>query len=241
MNPDGAVPAELPATSTRTRSATRELLHVLLFAVFFAYLIKTFLVQPFKIPTGSMEDTLLIGDLVLVNKFVYGARTPEVVPFTAIAVPTWQLPAWREPEPGDVIVFKYPPDPTINYVKRCVAVGGQTVEIRDKRLYVDETNLDSTRGFSGLKFEDTETIARNRGYEAVYPEGAGSRDNYGPIVVPEGCVFVLGDNRDRSVDSRHWGFVRTDQIIGRAFAVIWSSRPEDPLEIRWDRVGRGIE
>lgn len=232
--------ADISAAEPRKTSATRELVHILIFALVFSYVIKTFLFQPFKIPTGSMENTLLVGDLLLVNKFIYGATTPETLPFTNVEIPHWRLPAPDEPRPGDVLVFKYPPDPSINYIKRCIAVGGQTVEIRDKKVFVDGVALDEANVVAGLKFEDPEIIARGKGYEAVYPDGAGSRDNYGPVTVPPGHVFAMGDNRDRSVDSRHWGFIPMDYVIGKAFAIIWSSEPSNSLDIRWHRIGQTV-
>ncbi len=238
---DADVSDEISVADAKKTSATRELVHILLFALVFSYLIKTFLFQPFKIPTGSMEDTLLVGDLLLVNKFIYGATTPETIPFTGIEIPHWRFPAIDQPKPGDVLVFKYPPDPTINYIKRCIAVAGQVVEIRNKTVFVDGQRLSAVNDVPGLKFEDPEIVARDKGYEAVYPEGAGSRDNYGPVTVPAGHVFAMGDNRDRSVDSRHWGFVPMDYLIGKAYAILWSSEPGNSLHVRWSRIGQSIQ
>ena len=223
------------------RSKTAELFQIAAYALIFAYIIRVFFVQAFKIPTGSMENTLVIGDLLLVNKFVYGARTPENIPFTSIHIPQFRLPAVREPQPGDVLVFKFPPDPSVDYIKRCIAVAGQTVEVRNKEVFVDGKPFSSIKNPDGLKFEDPEIIPRNKGYEAVYPKDAGSRDNYGPVTVPEGSLFVMGDNRDRSYDSRQWGFVPRDYVLGKAMLVYWSTERDDVWSPRWSRIGVWVE
>lgn len=230
-----------PKSDKKEKSTAYELFQILIYALLFAYIVRTFFIQGFKIPTGSMEDTLLIGDFLLVNKFVYGARTPETIPMTDIEIPQFRLPAVREPKPGDVIVFKFPPDPTVDYIKRCVGVAGQTVEIKDKAVFVDGQPFSEIIQPEGLKFEDPEIIPRNKGYEAVFPKDAGSRDNYGPVVVPDGYVFVLGDNRDRSYDSRQWGFVPRENIIGKALFIFWSNASNNNLDVRWDRIGKIID
>lgn len=226
--------------SSKRRNRVLELLQIAGFAFFLALLIKIFVVQAFKIPTGSMEDTLLIGDLLLVNKLVYGARTPESIPFTDIRLKQYRLPSFRDPQPGDVIVFRHPHDPGSDWIKRCIAVAGQTVEIRNKEVFVDGQSFREICDPPGLKFADPDTIERGKGYEAVYPKHAGSRDNYGPVTVPEGTFFAMGDNRDRSYDSRHWGFVPLDHIIGEAIFVYWSTSSSNPLDIRWGRIGKVI-
>lgn len=231
----------LVTAAKRQKSKTAELLQIACYALLFAYIIRIFFVQAFKIPTGSMENTLLVGDLLLVNKFIYGARTPDVIPFTDIKIPQYQLPALREPRSGDIIVFKFPPDPVVDYIKRCVAVAGQTVEIRDKVVYVDGKAFRETIDPAGLKFEDPEIIPRDKGYGSVYPKNAGSRDNYGPVKVPEGFLFAMGDNRDRSYDSRQWGFIPRDYVIGKALMVYWSTASDDNFDIRWSRIGMMVE
>lgn len=235
-------PATDPADRTPThRNRLKELLQIAGFALVFAFVIKAFFLQAFKIPTGSMEDTLLIGDFLLVNKFIYGAQTPEYVPWTDIPLRHWRLPGLRQPKPGDVIVFRHPQDPSIDYIKRCIATEGQTVEIRNKEVFVDGKSFRVIADPAGLKFEDPDTLARDKGYDGVYPKHAGSRDNYGPVTVPEGTLFAMGDNRDRSYDSRHWGFIPLDNVIGEAMCVYWSASPNDPLDIRWNRIGKIIE
>ncbi len=239
-NSSSPIPS-LAAPSVKPRSKTAELFQIACYALLFAYIIRVFFVQAFKIPTGSMENTLLVGDLLLVNKFIYGPKTPETIPFTDIKIPQYRLPAWREPQSGDVIVFKFPQDPLVDYIKRCVAVAGQTVEIRDKVLFVDGRPFSETINPPGLKFEDPEIIPRDKGYESVYPKDAGSRDNYGPVKIPDGFLFAMGDNRDRSYDSRQWGFVPRDYVIGKAMMVYWSTASDDNMDIRWSRIGMIVE
>ncbi len=145
------------------------------------------------------------------------------------------------PKPGDVIIFKFPNDPDIDYIKRCVALENQTVMIREKKLFIDGVLFGMDSLNPNLKHEDPDIIAFDQGYENVYPVGAGSRDNYGPVVVPPGHVFVLGDNRDRSYDSRKWGFVPVENIIGKAMIIYWSHSPDDDFNIRWSRIGKIVE
>jgi len=192
----------------------------LLIAVVLAVIIKTSIVEAYKIPSASMEDTLLVGDFLIANKFKYGARLPVV---------NWQLPAFRDPEQGDVVIFKWPGDGVTNYIKRCVAVGGQTVEIKDKKLYVD-----------GEVFPDPPDLKYTRPLVKRPPGGDNTRDNYGPVVVPKDCYFMMGDNRDNSYDSRFWGVVHKDLVLGEAMFIHWSWEPDaespevsitDPLSV----------
>ncbi|GAB4325498.1 MAG: signal peptidase I [Candidatus Zixiibacteriota bacterium] len=170
-------------------------------ALILAWVIKTSVVEAYKIPSSSMEDTLLVGDFLLANKFIYGARLPLI---------DVQLPEIRDPEPGDVVIFKYPKDPSVNYIKRCIAVGGQKVEIRNKVVYVDNEMVPLP--------EHGKFTSGNRFLTAAQ----GPRDNFGPYVVPEGHYFMLGDNRDNSQDSRYWGFVPRDLVMGKAMVIHWS-------------------
>jgi len=178
-------------------------------AVIMALIIKTSIVEAYKIPSQSMEDTLLIGDFLLANKFVYGARLPLV---------NWRLPAISEPERGDVVIFIYPLDGVTKYIKRCVAVGGDTVVVKNKVLYVNGERFPDPRFFKNV---DTTPDGRQR-IEPRGPGGQNSRDNFGPYIVPSGCFFMMGDNRDRSWDSRFWGVVHKDLILGEAILVHWS-------------------
>ncbi len=226
---------------TKDNSKTRELLKIAFWSLLIAYLLKTFVIQAYKIPTGSMEDTLLVGDFLLVNKLIYGSQSPANIPFTEIKIPQFRLPALAEPKAGDVVVFRFPQDADIDYVKRCVATGGDVVEIKNKKIFINNRPWTLDEELPGIKYDDPEIIPRNKGYEPVYPEGAGSRDNYGPVTVPEGHIFVLGDNRDRSYDSRKWGFVPLDHVIGKAVLIYWSYVPNDETNIRWNRIGKIVE
>jgi len=217
-------------------------------AVVLALFIKTSVVEAYKIPTSSMEDTLLVGDFLLANKFVYGARLPLV---------NWQLPAIDDPERGDIVIFIYPVDGVTKYIKRCVGVPGDTILVRNKNLYVN-----------GQPFPDAEYVKHvdttRNGYQNIQrrrPGGQDSRDNFGPYVVPPNSYFMMGDNRDNSYDSRYWHTVPRDLILGEAMVVHWSwnesryTSPEvtvtDPLsvprlfaynivhffqKVRWDRL-----
>lgn len=188
-----------------------------------------------------MEDTLLVGDFIIANKVIYGSRIPFV---------DWRLPAIRDPQPGDIVIFKWPKDETTPYIKRCIAVENQLVEIRNKTVYVD-----------GIEFPDP-ILSKHVDYN-IYPRTGldeNSRDNWGPYRVPPDCFFMMGDNRDNSYDSRFWGPVHRKFIIGKAIIIHWSweedvNAPEvgidDPLSvprlflyniahfperIRWDRM-----
>jgi len=173
-------------------------------ALILAFVIKTSIVEAYKIPSSSMEDTLLVGDFLLANKFIYGAQ----IPFFG-----WRLPAIKEPEQGDVVIFRVPIDRTTNYIKRCVATEGQVVEIIDKELFVD-----------GKKFTDPEFAKYSD--RRVHPSGTDGRDNFGRFVVPQDHIFVMGDNRDNSYDSRFWGPVPLELIQGEALVIHWSWEPD---------------
>ena len=190
----------------RPRSIGREYLEALLIAIIFATFARTYVVQAFKIPTGSMEQNLLIGDHILVNKFVYGAQVG--------AVERALLPG-REVQRGDVVVFKFPEDPTRDFIKRCVGLPGDEIEIVDKKLFVNGEEVSE----GGYTFHEDDRIYPN----SVFLHGDyRDRDNYGPAVVPEGQLFFLGDNRDSSNDSRFWGSVPASYVKGRAVMVYWS-------------------
>jgi len=202
------------------KSQLRDWTEALIVAAILALIIRTFVVQAFKIPSGSMEDTLLIGDHLLVNKFIYGTQLPfSDDPVLAI----------RQPERGDIIVFEFPEDKDKSYfkrrdfIKRVVGLPGDTIEIRNKNVFVN-----------GERYITP---------EAVYKDGnltAGPRDNMPPVTVPDDNYFVMGDNRDRSYDSRFWRFVDRSAIKGLAFIKYWSWDSEKFMP-RWGRIGRMIE
>src|SRR3954468_22073753 len=212
---------------------------VVLFAV-----IRTFFVEAFKIPSGSMENTLQVGDFLLVNKLVYGAE----VPFTHR-----RLPRLREPQRGDVIVFEYPEDPTKNFVKRLIGEPGDTVEMRDGALirngrvitehYVEHTDPDIDPAPEDFRWQRDYVV---RTADAAAGGYQPSRNNWGPLVVPKGNYFVLGDNRDNSLDSRYWGFVADSLVKGKPFVIYYSYAPDTVdrfawlTHIRWNRLGELI-
>jgi len=194
-----------------------------LIAFILAMIIRSFIMAPFKIPSGSMEDTLLVGDQLMAVKFIYGFRVPFANKF---------IVRFRDPKPGEVIVFKYPQDPSKDFIKRCIAVGGQTVEIRDKEVFVDGVKFELPKD---AKFIDSQ----------VLPRQYGPRDNLQPQTVPKGHMFVMGDNRDNSNDSRFWGYVPYENVIGKAIIIWWSWNHDAPMydllhRIRWSRYFRLI-
>lgn len=174
------------------KSTSREYFESIIITAIIALYATTFVIQAFKIPTGSMEQNLLIGDHLLVNKFIYGIHNSRL----------GKLLPYREMRRGDVVVFKFPRDPAVDYVKRVIGLPGETIEILGRTVYVNGQPLK----------EDY----------AYYSDPASERQHYGPYRVPEGYYFVLGDNRDNSLDSRAWGFVPRDYVIGRAFIIYWS-------------------
>ncbi|EFL50598.1 signal peptidase I [Solidesulfovibrio fructosivorans JJ]] len=186
-----------------------EYLEALAVALVLALVIRTFVVQAFKIPSGSMLDTLLIGDHLLVNKFLYGTH----IPFTDKVI----FPI-EDPQHEDVIVFEFPEDTSKDFIKRIIGVPGDVLEMKDKVVYRNGQKLDEPY----VKHTDPGIQAR--------------RDNFGPITVPPGKYFVMGDNRDESYDSRFWGFVDKDKIRGKAWVIYWSW--DGPSDIRWSRIGR---
>jgi signal peptidase I len=206
--PVDAVP-ETPKTRGRV---VWEYAQAIILAVILALFIRSFVVQAFKIPSGSMLQTLQIGDHILVNKFIYGLK----VPFTEhLLIPI------QEPRRGDVIVFVYPVDPSKDYIKRVIGLGGDRVEIVDKKVLVNGQAL--TEPY--VRFAD----------RIIIPRGVQPRDNFGPVTVPPGKLFVMGDNRDQSYDSRFWGFVDVGQVKGKAFIIYWSWN-SDRFNIRWSRL-----
>ena len=184
-----------------------------------ALAVKTFVVDAVHVPSASMENTLMVGDFVLVNKFVYGASTPRFLPLAGSRLPVLRLPAPGSPHRGDVIVF-YAPEgtPPRLYVKRLVGLPGDTVMLRGGALLVNGQEIPSP---------PSAKPARTPG------------PDFGPVVVPAAggtiLYFVLGDNRDDSLDSRAWGFVPSDRVVGRAMMIYWSV--DSRTGIRWGRPG----
>ena len=197
---------------TEKKNLIKEYISTIIIAILIALFIRTFIVQAFKIPSGSMKDTLLIGDHILVNKFIYGIKVPllrkMLIPIT-------------EPKRGDVVVFIYPMDRSKDFIKRTIAVARDTIEIRDKKIFINGASYDDGHGV----YRDT----------LILPRSVQPRDNFGPVSVPEGHIFVMGDNRDQSYDSRFWGFVNLDDVLGKAFLIYWSWN-RTSHSVRWNRL-----
>ncbi len=179
--------------------------------------------QAYQIPSGSMESTLLVGDFLYINKMLYGSEID--LGFGGRRFFYHRFPAFRQPQPGDIIVFRYPPNPRQDFIKRCVAVAGQSIEIKDKVLYVD-----------GVKREEPFI---HHDDARIYPREISARDNFGPYVVPAGNVFMMGDNRDNSLDSRFWGPLPVANIKGKAMFLYWSW-DGDKFRPRMERMFHGI-
>ena len=211
----------------KLKSNVLEYVQVIVLALIIAFVLRAFLISAYKIPSKSMENTLLSGDFILVNKLAYN---------------------FADPQPGDIMVFKYPLNPEKTFIKRCIATEGQTVQIVKKILYVDG------KRFNNPKWENfTDPL--------VLPQEYSTRDNFGPYQVPKGQIFVLGDNRDESRDSRFWGFLEKRHIIGKPIIIYWSWQQDPdaprlkspyiipivhmffyylvhiPTHVRWSRIG----
>jgi signal peptidase I len=282
-----------------------EFFRQLIFAAIAAFFIITFIIQNTRIPTGSMEDTILVGDFVLVNKFIYGSSSPKYIPFTEVEIPHFKLPAFKDPQPTDIVVFEYPGDRDqlvanergVNYVKRCIGIPGDTIEIRDKVVFVNGKEFwkpTFVKYYKGRMGSYLNPVPRGVVEPRIFPKGMQwNEDNYGPLVVPKkgytiplnvhnveqlrttidreygkrvvevknGVVsidgmpvssytfkkdyyFMMGDNRDDSLDSRFWGFVPRDLVVGQAFVTLFSWNREIPFSqlfkllgsIRLDRI-----
>ncbi len=304
-------------SSQKKKSGSREYIESLLVALAIALVIRAIVIYPFRIPTGSMKDTLLVGDFLIANKFVYGIRSPDWIgiPYTKIGfkIPFFRTPGFRLPQQGDVVIFKYPRDDMLNYIKRCIAVSGDTVEIRKKTVLVNGRvflNPPKAKYIYPTYPEDYQEFN-------IFPPRAGNRDNYGPVVIPapgdtfgfspsnealwferfqlavyeghslevntqSGKVtmtaenqnrwkatierydiadftidnqpihdlvytvknrhyFLMGDNRDNSLDSRYWGFLPERYVVGEALVIYWSWDSEIPFyrlfeKIRFTRI-----
>ena len=201
------------ASQPKRKSTVREYTEAILIALLLALFIRTFVVQAFKIPSGSMLNTLLIGDHILVNKFIYGIKNP----FNGN---TWI--SVKKPARGDIVVFKYPINPAQDYIKRVVGVEGDQIEIKNKKVYVNGKPQDHSYAI----FLDNK----------ILPPGQQNRDNMAPITVPAHSLFVMGDNRDNSYDSRFWKFVDLKAVKGKAFIFYWSWDKEN-TSVRWNRIG----
>ena len=207
--------ASIPTASkkVRAKSLLRDYFFSLLWALALAFVIRTFIVQTFEIPSGSMENTLEVGDYLVANKFLYGLR----LPWSGERVLTM-----RAPERGDVVIFKFPVDRSQDFIKRLIGLPGDEVMVRDKQVYVNGAPFTDPHE----QHSDPRTLAAS----------ASPRDNFGPVRVPQGSYFMMGDNRDHSYDSRFWGFVPQADIVGLAMVKYWSWVP-GTWQVRWKNLG----
>ncbi|OFV91651.1 MAG: signal peptidase I [Acidobacteria bacterium RIFCSPLOWO2_12_FULL_65_11] len=205
------------------KSVVREYFESIVIAVILALFIRTFVVQAFKIPTGSMENNLLIGDHLLVNKFVFG---PSASGVERALLPIGTI------NRGDIVVFKYPEEPERDFIKRVIGLPGETVELREKKVSIDGSVLD----------EPYVHFLEGPGDASGFHEVISSdlRERYGPVTVPPNQYFVMGDNRDNSQDSRYWGFLPREYIKGKALLIYWSYDDDSFTRTRWSRLLRVI-
>ena len=199
---------------TRQKSKVQEYAEAIILAILIAFFIRTFLIQAFKIPSGSMKPTLQIGDHLLVNKFIYGIKVPYLRN-TVIPI--------QDPQRGDVVVFIYPEDRSKDFIKRVIGIAGDTIEIRNKKIFLN-----------GLPYQDSHGVYVE---DFIVPGTVNPRDNFGPVTVPKGKIFTMGDNRDQSYDSRFWGFVDLKDVMGKALIIYWSWN-KDETNLRWNRIGK---
>lgn len=208
------------------KTVVREYAEALIIALILALMIRTFIVQAFKIPTGSMEPTLLVGDHLLVSKFSYSIHIPNEIPFTSVQLfPDIHFFS-SVPERGNIVVFKYPEDESKDFIKRVVGLPGETIQVIQQRVYINDKLLKEPYA------HHSQPPSRN----------SGNRDNMAPLRIPEGHVFVMGDNRENSHDSRMWGVLDLSKLRGKAQWIYWSwdSKDTDWWKVRNDRIGTSV-
>lgn len=207
------------------KSVAREYTEAILIALLLALLIRTFIVQAFKIPSGSMKNTLLIGDHILVSKFSYGTHIPNEIPFINIKLFDDIVLFSRVPKRGDIIVFKFPKDETRDFIKRVIGLPGDILEVRRQKVYINNKPYEDTHARHTDSPSDSPLVPR---------------DDFGPILIPDDHVFVMGDNRENSQDSRYWGYLNVKKIRGKAQIIYWSW---DRIEnwVRFERFGKILE
>ena len=219
----------------KKKSLVREYIEAIGIAILLALVIRTFVIQAFTIPSGSMMDTLLVGDYILVNKFLYGAE----VPFTG-----WHLPGFRQPRRGDIVVFKYPLDEKRDFIKRIAAVPGDELVIREHQVLINGRPATEpyVKPGSGGYVPPRYVTERGSGDPCLAQAAAAGEkypEQFGPVAIPRGYYFVMGDNRDNSQDSRYWGCLKREHIRGKAFIIYWSWNGDDGW-LRWRRLGKII-
>lgn len=205
------------------KSVVREYAEALIIALVLALLIRTFIIQAFKIPTGSMEPTLLVGDHLLVSKFSYSIHVPNEVPFTSIQLFADYHFFSSVPERGNIVVFKFPLEPEKDFIKRVVGLPGETIQVIRQRVYINDKLLKEPYAYHS---------------QPSSPD-SGTRDNMAPLRIPEGHIFVMGDNRENSSDSRVWGVLDLKNLRGKAQWIYWSWDSKD-TGVRTDRLGTSV-
>ena len=211
--------------TVKRKSVAREYTEAILIALLLALFIRTFFVQAFKIPSGSMEETLLIGDHILVSKFAYGTHVPNEIPFLNIKLFDDIILFPKQPERGDVIVFKYPKDEKRDFIKRVIGIPGDLLEVRHQKVFIN-----------GKPYEDRHA----RHTESPSDSSLVPRDDFGPVLVPDNHLFMMGDNRENSQDSRYWGFLDINKVRGKALMIYWSWNQLESW-VRFDRFGKILE
>jgi len=219
-NPTDAI--NKPNTKKKTKSVFREYAEAIFIALLLALFIRTFILQAFKIPSGSMEKTLLIGDHILVSKFAYGIHIPNEIPFLNIKLFDDIILSQEVPKRGEIIVFKYPKNESRDFIKRVVGIPGDILEVRRQKVYVNNQLYEEEHVWH------TEMPQNDR----FVP-----RDDFGPVVVPPKHLFMMGDNRENSQDSRFWGFLNINKVKGKALMIYWSWNAIDNW-VRFDRFGK---
>ncbi len=202
------------------RKFVKDYLEPIVIAVLIALFIRAFVVQAFKIPSSSMEPTLLVGDYILVNKFIYGLR----IPYTDV-----KFFQFKKPQRGDVIVFIFPVDPSKDFIKRVIGTEGEKVEIIQNKIYINDKMINDPWGHFMTDNFPRSYLQR--------------MESFGPVVVPKDSLFVMGDNRDNSEDGRFWGFLNVNAVLGKAFIIYfsWNGNAEYFTDIvRWSRIGKLI-
>ena len=211
-----------PNTKKKVKSVFREYAEAIFIALLLALFIRTFILQAFKIPSGSMEKTLLIGDHILVSKFAYGTHIPNEIPFLNIKLFDDIILSQEVPKRGEIIVFKYPKNESRDFIKRVIGVPGDILEVRRQKVYINNQLYEEEHVWH------TEMPQSDR----FVP-----RDDFGPVIVPPKHLFMMGDNRENSQDSRFWGFLNIDKVKGKALVIYWSWNAIDNW-VRFDRFGK---
>ena len=213
------------SNGVKRKSVAREYTEAIFIALLLALFIRTFVIQAFKIPSGSMEETLLIGDHILVSKFAYGTHIPNEIPIVNIKLFDDIILFPTLPERGDIIVFKYPKDESRDFIKRVIGIPGDLLEVKHQKVFIN-----------GKPYIDA--FARHT--ESPSESPLVPRDDFGPILIPDDHLFMMGDNRENSQDSRYWGFLDVSKVRGKALMIYWSWNQLENW-VRFERFGKILE